>query len=211
MQKSGLKLGIVVAALGIVVVGAILFFRPTTVVITDVPAHQAQFHGATFDPIEPAPNIELTTHRGQPFSLSDQKGNVVVLFFGYTSCPDVCPTTLAHFRHVKQRLGDAAEDVRFVMITVDPERDNQDRMRQYVEAFDPEFIGLTGSMEELKVVWDAFFVQPEKIEVPGSALEYAVSHPASSYVVDPQGNLRLLHFYGLPADVVAEDLEKLLS
>lgn len=211
MRKPALQLGIVVVALLVITVGAIVLFRPTPASQTDVQLSEAPFHGATFEPVETAPDFQLTTHRGAPFTLSDQKGKVVVLFFGFTSCPDVCPTTLAHFKHVKQRLGDAADDVRFVMVTVDPERDDQERMRQYVEAFDPEFIGLTGTLAELQAAWDAYHVRPQKIEVPGSALGYSVSHPASSYVIDPEGNLRLLHFYGLPADLVAEDLERLLT
>lgn len=211
MRKPALQLAVVVVAAAIVAVGAFLLLRPDPGAPADTQAGAAMFHGATFEPVETAPNFKLTTHRGEPFTLSDQKGKVVVLFFGFTSCPDVCPTTLAHFRHVKQRLGEAADDVRFVMVTVDPERDDQERMRQYVEAFDPDFIGLTGTLAELEAAWDAYHVRPQKIEVPGSALGYSVSHPASAYVVDPAGNLRLLHFYGMPADMVAEDIQKLLS
>lgn len=172
----------------------------------------SQFHGAVFDPMIPAPNIELTSHRGDAYRLDEQKGNVVVLFFGFTSCPDVCPTTLANFRQVKQHLSeDEVDRVQFVMVTVDPERDDAERMARYVQAFDPDFIGLTGTIEEVQVAWAAYDVQPEKIEIPGSALGYSVSHPSSAFVIDPEGNLRLLHFYGLPPDAVAEDLSNLLS
>lgn len=171
------------------------------------------FHGATLDPVVKAPQVELLDHRGRPFDLHEEVagGNVVVLFFGYTSCPDVCPTTLAHHKQVKQLMGDLAGRVRFVMVSVDPERDSQQRMAQYVEAFDPEFIGLTGTLEELKPIWDAYNVVPEKQEVAGSALGYAVSHPAFTYVIDKAGNVRLVHFLGMPADAVAEDLKTLLN
>ena len=108
-------------------------------------------------------------------------------------------------------MGDLAQRVRFVMVSVDPEKDSRQRMAQYVEAFDPDFIGLTGSLEELKPVWDAYNVVPRKEEVPGSALGYAVSHPAFTYVVDLQGNVRLVHFLGMPADAVVEDLTALLN
>ena len=211
MRKPGLQLGIAVFVIAAIVAGAFVYLRQNKGASVAGQASAAQFYGAAFDPVVAAPEITLTTHKGEPFSLTAQKGKVVVLFFGYTSCPDVCPTTLAHFRHVKQRLGEAAENVRFVMVTVDPERDDQQRMRQYVEAFDPDFIGLTGTPAELQTAWDAYYVQPQKIESANSALGYSVTHPASSYVVDRQGNLRLLHFYGMPADEVAEDLKKLLA
>lgn len=182
--------------------------KPEVVTLTAAP-----FHGAVVDPAVRAPQIELLDHRERPFDLHAEtsKGNVVVLFFGYTSCPDVCPTTLAHHKQVKQLMGDLAQRVRFVMVSVDPERDSRQRMAQYVEAFDPDFIGLTGSLEELKPVWDAYNVVPRKEEVPGSALGYAVSHPAFTYVVDLQGNVRLIHFLGMPADAVVEDLTALLN
>lgn len=171
------------------------------------------FHGATVEPAAKAPGITLLDHRGRPFDLHGEvaEGNVVVLFFGYTSCPDVCPTTLAHYKQVKQIMGERAERVRFVMVSVDPERDSRERMAQYVEAFDPDFIGLTGEYDELKAVWDAYNVEPQKYEVPGSALRYGVSHPAFTFVIDKAGNVRLVHFLGMPAEAVAEDLAKLLD
>lgn len=171
------------------------------------------FHGATFDPIVKAPQIEMADHRGRPFDLYAETGagNVVVLFFGYTSCPDVCPTTLAHHKQVKELLGQNSDRVRFVMVSVDPERDTHERIGQYVEAFDSDFIGLTGSLDELAAVWSAYNVSPQKEEVSGSALGYAVSHPAFTYVIDKAGNLRLVHFLGIPADAVAEDLIKLVN
>lgn len=171
------------------------------------------FHGGTFDPVVQAPQIRMTDHRGRTFDLHAETaaGNIVVLFFGYTSCPDVCPTTLAHHKQVKQILGDMSSRVRFVMVSVDPERDTRERMGQYVEAFDGEFIGLTGTREELAAIWQAYNVAPEKQEIEGSALGYAVSHPAFTYVIDQSANLRLVHFLGIPADAVAQDLIRLLQ
>lgn len=171
------------------------------------------FHGATFDPVVQAPQIQMTDHRGRMFDLHAEAadGNVVVLFFGYTSCPDVCPTTLAHQKQVKEVLGEQSDRVRFVMVSVDPERDTRERMGQYVEAFDKEFVGLTGAPEELAAVWSAYDVSPQKEEIEGSALGYAVSHPAFTYVIDQSANLRLVHFLGMPADAVAEDLTRLLQ
>lgn len=178
------------------------------------PAQTASaFHGGTFDPVVQAPQIVMTDHRGREFDLHAETaaGNVIVLFFGYTSCPDVCPTTLAHHKQVKQILGEKGSQVRFVMVSVDPERDTRERMGQYVEAFDQDFIGLTGTRDELAAVWEAYNVVPEKQEMENSALGYAVSHPAFTYVIDRSGNLRLVHFLGIPADAVAEDLTRLLQ
>src|SRR5690606_35330301 len=142
-------------------------------------ADTAGFHGATLTP-EPAPPIALIDHRDREFDLHAQvqQVNVVLLFFGYTSCPDVCPMTLYHHKQVKQILGEHAARVQLVMVSVDPERDTRERMRRYVEAFDPEFIGLTGTLDELRPIWEAYGVKPEKEEIPGSALGYAVTHPA---------------------------------
>lgn len=174
------------------------------------PQAMSPYHGAMFEPVVAAPNITLTNHHEQPFQLHDQKGNAVVLFFGFTSCPDVCPATLAHFKQVKRHLGDDADHVKFIMVSVDPERDTPERMAQYIEAFDPDFIGLTGSMEEAQAAWNVYDVRPRKVELPDSALGYTVEHPASAYVIDAQGNLRLMHFFGMPADAVAEDIQRIL-
>src|SRR5690625_4328978 len=162
MRNNKLWLGVaLLLAVGLVIV--VTVNRNQSIQRAQVPGNViSPFHGAMFDPIETAPDFELADHRGRPFRLQEQDGNIVVLFFGFTSCPDVCPTTLANFRQVKQHLGDDADRVRFVMVTVDPERDTPQRMAQYVEAFDPDFLGLTGTMDEVKMAWDAYNVRSEE-------------------------------------------------
>lgn len=177
-----------------------------------MPAGEPQFYGATLDPPRAAPDFTLTDQHGDAFRLSDHLGDVVVLFFGYTTCPDVCPGTLAQYRYVKRALGDKAEGIRFVFVTVDPERDSQERLHEYINLFDPEFRALRGSLDELQAVWRAYGVYVERVDAPaGSAAGYLVNHTSVSYVIDPAGMLRLIHFYGMPDDQVIRDLERILE
>lgn len=168
------------------------------------------FHGGILNPPQAAPAFELIDQHGRPFNLEDHKGKVVVLFFGYTTCPDVCPGTLAHYRRVKEMMGEDAKRVEFVFITVDPERDTQERLAEYVAIFDPEFYGLTGPRADLERVWADYGVYAERVDVPDSPVGYWMNHTALSYVIDPEGNLRLAHMYGTPVEHVAEDLQRLL-
>ncbi|MFQ6672359.1 MAG: SCO family protein [Candidatus Tectimicrobiota bacterium] len=161
-------------------------------------------------PSEPAPDFTLTDHNGQPFRLSDQRGNVVVLFFGYTSCPDVCPTTLALWRQVHDALGPEAERVRFVFVTVDPDRDTPERLRQHLTVFNPAFIGLWGTPEELGRVYEAYDVTHEKVLVGESAAGYLMNHTATVFVVGPEGQLRSSHGFFTPPEEVVSDIRQLL-
>lgn len=170
-----------------------------------------QFAGRVFDPPRPAPDFTLTDQYGSAFRLGEHAGDVVVLFFGYTTCPDVCPTTLAQYRLIKEMLGDDADRVRFVFVTVDPERDKQERLNQYVSIFDPEFVGLTGDVDELQAVWRAYGIYVERVEAPDSPVGYWVNHSAGSYVIDPKGDLRLVHSYNTPREDVVKDLQTLLA
>lgn len=164
----------------------------------------------TADPVEPAPDFTLTDHNGQPFRLNDQRGHVVVLLFGYTSCPDVCPTTLALWRQVHDALGPDAERVRFVFVTVDPERDTPERLRQHLTVFHPAFIGLRGTPEELERVYEAYDVTHEKVLVGGSAAEYLMNHTATVFVIGPDGQLRSSHGFFTPPEEVTSDIRHLL-
>ncbi len=169
------------------------------------------YRGSALEPPIPVPDFQLQDEHGQPFRLSDQRGRVVLLFFGYTSCPDVCPTTLATWRQVHEALGADAEDVRFLFVTVDPERDTTERLGTHVDAFHPDFVGLTGSQEELEAVYAIFDVFYEVDASSQSALGYLVSHTATTFVIDPEGQWRLRESYGtLPEDLV-HDIRQLLE
>lgn len=168
------------------------------------------FHGATISPPLPVPDFSLETSNGASFRLSDQKGKIVLLFFGYTSCPDVCPITLGTFKQVSDRLGADAQKIRFVMITADPERDTPDKVAAYAARFNPEFIGLSGSREKLEGVWQELGVFVEKQD-SGSAAGYLVSHTASVYVPDQNGNLLMTWPYGTSAIDMANDIAQILK
>ncbi len=171
---------------------------------------QATFKGTELQDPPPAPDFTLTDQYGRPFRLSDQKGRVVLLFFGYTNCPDVCPTTLSVWQQVETQLGKDAEKVRFVLITADPERDTPDRLREHLARFSPNFIGLTGTPQELAPVYEAYHAYVEKDAEGETAAGYLVNHTAATFVVDPQGRWRLTIPFGTPAEDVVHDVRLLL-
>lgn len=154
-------------------------------------------------------NFALTDHNGQVRHLSDFAGKVVVVFFGYTQCPDVCPTTLAELAEVKKLLGKDGDRLQALFVTVDPERDTPDLLKAYMANFDPSFLALRPTPEELPAVAKDFKIYYKK--VPGaSATSYTMDHSAGSYVFDTQGQLRLFTRYGSGAPVLAADIAQLL-
>lgn len=166
-------------------------------------------HGSEIERPAPAPPLVLTDAAGMRFDLAERTGDVVLLFFGYTHCPDVCPTVLADWARVKRALGARAAKVHFVFVSVDPARDTPAVSRAYAMQFDSSFVGLSGSeamLERIKRDW-GFAAYPEGD--PRTA-DYAVAHPASIYVVDRRGRLRVLYHPGVPVDELASDLRKLL-
>jgi protein SCO1 len=155
-------------------------------------------------------DFRLVDFNGQPRALADFRGKVVVVFFGFTHCPDVCPTTLAELARAVKQLGPDGERVQVLMVTVDPERDTPEVLKQYVTALDPRFIGLTGDPEAIARTAREFKVFYQKS--PGATPEtYSVDHSSGSYVYDPKGRLRLLVTYGQGADVLAHDIAQLLE
>ena len=174
------------------------------------PRREYTFQGSLIEPAVAAPPFDLTDMDGQPFQLSDLENQVVVMFFGYTSCPDVCPVTLTEFLQIRSKLGDTAEEVSFVFVTVDPERDTTERMRKYLTNFDPEIIGLTGERSELEPVWADYGVYQAKAE-GGSETNYLVDHSSRVYVIDADGNLRLTYLFGTENQLITDDVRHLVS
>jgi protein SCO1/2 len=187
-----------------------LLFMLVGLVFAPAMRASAEFAGEELVPPSPAPDFTLNTPDGSEFRLSRHRGQVVLLSFGYTFCPDVCPTTLVELSQVRARLGDAAKRVRVVFITLDPERDTPERLRLYTTAFDPTFIGLTGSGEQLAQVRKAYGVVAEKQVVAGTAAAYLIAHSAYTYVIDTEGQLRLLFPFGLSIEEMADDIKQLL-
>jgi len=155
-------------------------------------------------------SFQLTDHTGKARTLADFSGKAVVIFFGFTNCPDVCPTTLAGMRAAMEKLGDDAKRVQVLFVTIDPERDTQALLAQYVPSFDPSFLGLYGDADATARVAKEFKVFYQKVPgtTPGS---YTMDHSAGSYVFDPQGRLRLYIRHGANPDDIASDLKRLLA
>ncbi len=152
--------------------------------------------------------LALTDHNGKPRSLPDFRGKVVVLFFGFTHCPDVCPTTLAELALVAKELGKDADRMQVLFVTVDPERDTPEVLRQYVPSFNPSFLGLYGDAEATARAAKEFKIYFQKQPLPGGS--YSVDHSAGTYILDPQGRLRLFAQYGQGAPALLHDIRLLL-
>jgi protein SCO1 len=155
-------------------------------------------------------DFHLTDHNGQPRQLADFRGKAVVVFFGFTHCPDVCPTTLAEMAAALKRLGPAADRVQVLMVTVDPERDTPQILKQYVTALHPHFLGLTGDAEAIARTAKEFKVFYQKNPGP-SPQAYSIDHSAGTFIFDPAGRLRLYVSYGQGAEVFAHDIAELLK
>jgi len=168
------------------------------------------FQGSLIEPSPQAVDFELKKVDGGSFSMSAQKGRVVLIFFGYANCPDFCPTTMAEYKKIHANLDDQAEQVDFVFVTIDPERDSPEQIENYVTSFHSSFIGLSGSIEELQPVWDGYWVFREKQEVDSEA-GYLMAHTTRIYVIDKQGNLRLTFPFGLTAGSMTGDVKRLLA
>lgn len=156
-------------------------------------------------------DFKLTDHTGKQRTLADFKGKAVVMFFGYTHCPDVCPTTMVEWKTVMEQLGPDADRVQVLFITVDPERDTQALLAQYVPAFDPRFLGMRpadeAALRQLTKDFKVFYAK-----VPGSSPgNYTVDHSAGSYVFDPEGRLRLFIRHGQGTEPIVKDMKQLLS
>jgi len=155
-------------------------------------------------------SLELTDHAGKARRLEDFRGKAVVVFFGFTHCPDVCPTTLADAAQAMRQLGPDADRVQVLFVSVDPERDTQEALAKYVPAFDARFLGLRGDLEATRRATKEFKVYFEKR--PGKTPDdYSVDHSAQSYVLDPQGRLRLFVRHDRLAEDLAPDLQVLLK
>jgi protein SCO1/2 len=169
-----------------------------------------QFKAVDITGAEYAKDFRLTDASGQQRSLKDFQGKAVVVFFGFTQCPDVCPTTLTEIAQAKKLLGTDGDRVQGVFITVDPERDTPEVLKTYVGNFGPDFVALRGTPEQTAAIAKDFKVYYKKVEgkTPGS---YTMDHSAASFVYDPQGRLRLYTRYGTGPQALADDLKLLLQ
>lgn len=199
MDKKLLWIGatilVVVAAVAVL---SLLFAKP--------PSFRGTLYG---EPFPAAAEIELTKADGETFRISEQRGKIVLLFFGFTSCPDVCPTTLAEMTQVMNELGSASENVEVVFVSVDPKRDTPEKVQEYAARFNSKFIGLSGTQAELEPIWKSYSIFRTEVQTD-SAMGYTVDHTARLNLIDADGNLRLSYAYGTPLEDIVHDLELLL-
>lgn len=171
----------------------------------------SEFKCGVFDPPRDAPDFALQGSAGSPVSLAQYRGKIVILQFGFTYCQNVCPVTLANMARVFKKLGPDAREVQLVFVTVDPDRDNPGRLKEFLDFFNPSFVGATGDPEKLAAVEQAYGVIATKAASENKKLGYEVHHSSSLYIIDGKGALRLLIPFGKPVDDVVHDLRLLLK
>jgi protein SCO1/2 len=168
------------------------------------------FTGIDITGADYAQGFSLTDHNGQARTLADFKGQAVVVFFGFTQCPDVCPTSMSEMAQAKQLLGEQGSRLQGLFISIDPERDTADIMKAYMASFDPSFLALYAKPDELPALAKSFKVYYKKVDGP-TPTSYTMDHSAGSYVFDPQGRIRLYHRYNSGAPALANDVKALLA
>ncbi|RME07722.1 MAG: SCO family protein [Anaerolineae bacterium] len=197
-MKRSLPFFLIGLLAGLVLILALLFprLKPHT------------FAGTVLQSPEAAPDFTLQSAQGT-VSLHDFRGKVVLLYFGYTFCPDVCPTTLAELKTALDVLGRQADSVQVIMISVDPERDTPEVLQRYMEHFHPDFIGVTGELDKIKEIATLYGVYFEKAE-GDSEKDYLVNHTATVMAIDPEGYLKLIFPYGTSGEAIAADVAYML-
>ena len=174
------------------------------------PAKSTAFKSVDITGADYAKQFSLNDFDGKKRTLADFKGKVVFVFFGFTQCPEVCPTTMAELAEVKRRLGKDGERVQGVFITIDPERDTAEVLKAYLTGMDPSFIGLRGSLEEVNAASRDFKVFYQKVPTQDGK-GYTMDHTAGGFVFDPSGQVRLFVRYGLGVDALTSDIKQLLA
>ncbi len=191
--------------------GGLLVLAAIVLLSMQILASSQAFRGSEIEPSPAAFDFEIQRADGSTYHLGAEQGKVVLIYFGYTNCPDYCPATLAKYQNIYQRLGDDAANVDFVFITADPQRDTPQVVADYVERVNSAFIGLSGSEDQLRPIWQAYFVGQQIVPLEGSALGYSVDHSTRVYVIDKHGNLRLTFPFEMDADDMAHDVSLLLA
>ncbi|MCX6044596.1 MAG: SCO family protein [Chloroflexi bacterium] len=172
-----------------------------------------EFHGTVSEPAKPAADIVGTNLDGKTFNLHDLQGKVVVAFFGYTNCPDVCPLTLANMNSAYEKLGDKVKDVAFVFVSTDPARDTPQRLADYVPVFNKTFYGVNvpvAALDNVKRGYGVFSEKNKEVQ-PTDADAYFVDHSGYVYIIDQQGQWRLTYSYDTPVEEIVADIEHLLA
>lgn len=170
---------------------------------------ESQVSGVKIEEPEQAPDFTLINHEAEPMSLSDLEGQIVAIFFGYTGCPDICPMTLGHMAQATEALGDDADKVDYLFISVDPERDDADRLAKHVSRIDAPITALTGERAELEQVWDDYDITVERRDRDNGG--YLIDHSAMIWIVDQHGDLVMFMPMGADGEDLAAALQRLIS
>lgn len=170
-----------------------------------------QLDGTANQARTPAPQVALIEQNNRSFRLTDQRGKVVVLLFGYTHCPDICPTTLAKLKRADRLLGSEARNIAVAFVTIDPKRDTAPVLKRYVSLFDPSFYGLTGSESALDTLYATYHVWHQRLPNHGSSAGYLMAHSSAIYLLDRSGDLRVIHDWSDSPVALAHDLKALLE
>lgn len=170
-----------------------------------------EYHGGTWDPPRTAPDLAMTDQHNNEFSLKDHSGKVVIVFFGYTFCPDFCPSTMGEVVEVLNFLGDDADHVEVAFVSVDPARDTPARLEQYMGFYNPDFYGLSASEDETERIKMEWGIRGDAQEPKDGEEYYLVDHTTSLFAVAPDGSLGLTWAYGTDSELIAEDIEHLLN
>jgi protein SCO1/2 len=178
---------------------------------TPTPAYAGQLRGAVFEPPRSLTDFSFPSTAGSQFRLSDHRGQVILIYFGYLTCPDFCPTTLAELQNIYRRLDQPADRLKVVFVSVDPERDTLAHMTSYIHAFHNDFIGLRGEGDALAQVMNQFGVVAEKQQLADSPLSYLIDHTASVFMIAPDGRLEAQYLYGTDYRDILHDVQSVLD
>ena len=171
---------------------------------------KASFASVDITGVDYAKGFELEDHNGKVRHLTDFAGKVVLMFFGYSQCPDVCPTTMSEMIEIKRALGKDGDKLQVLFVTVDPERDTPELLKAYMENFDPSFLALRTTPEKLVALTKDYKIYYKKVD-GSTPTSYTMDHSAGSYIYDPQGKLRLFTRYGSPKEALTKDIQTLLA
>jgi len=172
------------------------------ILITMVSCFGPSFKGEVAKPVDVAPKISMTDQNGNSFQLTDYRGKVVLVSFGFTNCVDECPLTMAHFKQALETLGDQADNVQVLMVSTDPIRDTPQELGEFLAKFSPTFLGITGPLDEMKTIWDEYGV---------TVLDGGETHSSRTYVIDQEGIIRLYFYPETSPEDIASDLGILLA
>jgi protein SCO1/2 len=178
---------------------------------SEQPVYEPPTEGTAIDPPRELMDFTLPDQDGEPLSLSDLRGKPTLIYFGYTYCPDVCPTTLADLMRAKRQLGELGDEVNILLISVDAQRDTSEVLKKYLGNFDEDFIGVSADTDTLRQIGADYGLYVRKREIEGTSADYLIDHSANTYFVDAEGRLIMLYGYGIPAEVVAADVQDYLE